>query len=607
MDRLNGSMLHVQRPTAYTNVMAKQKQTIFRVIWQHMMRHPRLSALAIFLSIAGTILSLVAPIYYKNFFDTATLFPAGAESYQAILSILVSILLVRFAAWFAHQAEQFLVSNYQPKIMADLERSALHHLLGHSYQFFSNTFAGSLVRKVHRLSHAFEDLEDLIRGNILPLVLTTLGTLGILYVRNRQIALIVLIGAFVFILANYAVARWKLKYDEAKARADSEAGGALSDILTNTINIQLFSSQAHEEAYFGTKNETLRKLRTFTWSLGSAAGAVQAAIIIGIEIWILYTAAGLWAKGLFTVGDFALLQGYLFTLFGKLSGIHWVIRRLYESKADAQEMVDILNTPHEIQDAKNAKPLRVKEGKVEGKHVWFWYQKDRPILQDLTMSIPAREKVALVGSSGAGKSTLIKILLRFYDIQKGKILIDGQDISKVTQDSLRDAIALVPQEPILFHRTLMENIRYGKRDATDEEVIEAAKKAHCHEFISSLPEGYQSFVGERGIKLSGGERQRIAIARAILKNAPILILDEATSSLDSESEALIQDALQTLMQNKTVIVIAHRLSTIRQMDRIIVLEKGHVIDHGTHEELLKENDLYRRLWTIQAGGFLPDV
>ena len=234
----------------------------------------------------------------------------------------------------------------------------------------------------------------------------------------------------------------------------------------------------------------------------------------------------------------------------------------------------------------------------------FDFDSERPILRNLEFHIPGGQKVALVGPSGAGKSTITKLLLRLYDVKSGSIAIDGQNIATVTQESLRNAIGFVPQEPILFHRTLMDNIRYGKRDATDEQVIEAARLAHCHEFISQLPSGYETLVGERGIKLSGGERQRVAIARAILKDAPILILDEATSSLDSESEQYIQEALHILMQGKTVLVIAHRLSTIMNMDRIFVIDKGRVEADGTHEQLLKEDGLYQKLWNIQAGGFI---
>ena len=245
----------------------------------------------------------------------------------------------------------------------------------------------------------------------------------------------------------------------------------------------------------------------------------------------------------------------------------------------------------------------MKHGEISFNQVGFKYHSQSSGVQDLSLAIRGGEKVALVGPSGAGKSTLTKLLFRFYDVTHGSITIDGQDIRDITQGSLRQAISLVPQEPVLFHRTILENIRYGRPDATEKDVINAAKKARCHEFISRLPDGYHTFVGERGIKLSGGERQRVAIARAILKNAPILVLDEATSSLDSESEALIQQALTELMEGKTTIVIAHRLSTVMQMDRILVLEGGKVVDEGTHADLIDRDGLYQSLWNIQAGGF----
>jgi ABC-type multidrug transport system fused ATPase/permease subunit len=283
------------------------------------------------------------------------------------------------------------------------------------------------------------------------------------------------------------------------------------------------------------------------------------------------------------------------------------LRRTYESFADATEMVDIMNEPREVVDAPDAAPLAPRDGTIEFKDATFAFQDGKPVLEHLNLRIGGHQKVALVGPSGAGKTTITKLILRFYDLTGGSIEIDGQDIAKVSQDSLRAAIAFVPQEPVLFHRSLMENIRYGRRDATDEEVIEAAKQAHCYEFIMATRYGFETFVGERGIKLSGGERQRIAIARAILKDAPILILDEATSSLDSESEALIQDALARLMEGKTVIAIAHRLSTVMRMDRIIVVEGGAVAMDGTHDELLAhEGGLYQKLWEIQAGGFIVD-
>ncbi len=280
------------------------------------------------------------------------------------------------------------------------------------------------------------------------------------------------------------------------------------------------------------------------------------------------------------------------------------IRTIYEAIADANEMTEILLTPHEIKDAPNAQNLTVKQGKINFTKVNFSYREGVDVLNNFSLTISPGERVALIGPSGGGKSTIVKLLFRFYDIQSGQIVVDGQNIAGITQDSLRANMALVPQEPILFHRTLMENIRYAKINASDEEILEAAKKAHAHDFISAFPESYNTLVGERGIKLSGGERQRVAIARAILKNAPILVLDEATSSLDSESEMLIKDALRSLMKNRTTIVIAHRLSTIMQMDRIVVIDGGNIIEQGKHKELLKvQEGLYQRLWEIQAGGF----
>ena len=328
-------------------------------------------------------------------------------------------------------------------------------------------------------------------------------------------------------------------------------------------------------------------------------------LMIILEAAMFLFAINFWKKGLLTVGDFVMLQSYLLILFNRLWDFGRNVRRIYESLADAVEMTEILSTPYEIRDIEGAKSITVSSGKIEFKNVSFAYGTSQTeIFKNFNLRIKPGEKVALVGPSGGGKSTVTKLLLRFYDLTEGEILIDDQNISLVTQNSLRENISLVPQDPILFHRTLIENIRYGNPEATEKEVLTAAKLAHCHEFIERFSKKYQTFVGERGIKLSGGERQRVAIARAILKNSPILVLDEATSSLDSENELLIQDALKNLMRNKTTIVIAHRLSTIMQMDRILVLDNGEITEQGRHQELLKmKQGTYQKLWGIQAGSF----
>jgi len=306
-----------------------------------------------------------------------------------------------------------------------------------------------------------------------------------------------------------------------------------------------------------------------------------------------------------TVGDFVLLQVYLIAIFDRVWDFGKVIRNIYENLADAEEMTVILQTPHEITDMVNAKNLQITSGRIDFNKVDFCYHQTRSVLKDFSLMVASHEKIALIGPSGAGKTTIVRLLLRIHELTAGAILIDGQNITHIKQESLRANIGLVPQDPILFHRSLMENIRYGRPDVTNQEVVEAAKKARCDKFINELPEKYNTFVGERGIKLSGGERQRVAIARAILRDAPILILDEATSSLDSASEKMIQEAIDELMKNKTVIVVAHRLSTIRKMDRIVVIDDGQIVEEGSHQQLISQkNGKYKNLWEIQVGGFV---
>jgi ATP-binding cassette subfamily B protein len=398
-----------------------------------------------------------------------------------------------------------------------------------------------------------------------------------------------------------------MKYNVIVSEADSKATGVLSDAVGNQNTITLFTTYKKESIFFKEVTDDQSKKMRLSWNLGEIIDFVQFSFIYFVEFIVFYYAIFFWEKNAITIGTFVLIQVYIIGLAQQLKRVNQIIRGIHESIADAKEMVEILETPHEIKDSPMATNLTVQKGLINFNNVTFSFNQTREVVSGLNLEIKEGEKVALVGHSGAGKTTLIRLLLRLYDLTAGSITIDGQNIAQVTQESLHKNISLVPQEPVLFHRSLMENIRYGRADATDEEVIEAAKLAHCDIFIDALPLKYETLVGERGIKLSGGERQRVAIARAILKNAPILILDEATSSLDSQSEGLIQDAFDTLMKNCTTIVIAHRLSTIRKMDRIIGLENGAVIEQGTHEELSKkENGLYANLWKLQVSGFIAE-
>jgi ATP-binding cassette subfamily B protein len=459
---------------------------------------------------------------------------------------------------------------------------------------------------VTKFARAFEGILDSIMLQFFPTTLFTAGVLVVLYQRNSVLSLIMAAWIACFVGFQLYVAKIRQPVRVTRAAADSANTAALADAIGNHATIQLFSGAQHEQERFSGAVWRWRAATRRSWLTDEVIWGIQGLLMIGINVGLLYGAVHYWQQGLLVVGDFVLIQVYLFGTFERLMSINRELRRLYDMFADAGEMIEILETPHDVRDGRGAQALNVTAGAVVFEDVNFRFEGGNAVLTNFNLSIRPGEKVALAGPSGAGKSTVTKLLLRLYDVQEGAIRIDGEDIADVSQDSLRDAIAFVPQEPILFHRTLLENIRYGRRTASDQAVMEAAKKAHCHEFISALPGGYQTYVGERGIKLSGGERQRVAIARAILKDAPILVLDEATSNLDSESEALIRDALEVLMQGKTVVVIAHRLSTIMKMDRIVVIEAGQVVAEGTHQELIRRDGLYRKLWSIQAGGFLGD-
>ncbi len=577
---------------------------ILKIYWQHVARHKILFFGFLITAIAASVTNIIIPWYLKKFFDLFTQhFAAPADLARALIYAWGMVMLWNFAKFIFYRTASVINVYFQPYVMTELDQTAFEHILQHSYRFFSNSFAGSLVRRVSRFGRSFENVADRLFWDLMDSTILVAGSLYIFYLRQPRLALILGVWVIIFVVANFLFSYWKLPQDTKRADIESEVSGKIADAFSNSLTIQQFSGFDFERSAMKAAHERLRKIYTLTWGLGELNTAVQVLLMLALEYFCITTAITFYVAGKLTLGDFALIQSALVSIIGSLWGFGRVLRGLYEGFADAKETVEILLEPHEIVDAPRAQPLNISDAQIAFHAVTFGYSSAAPIVRDMSFSSRSKEKIAFVGSSGAGKTTVIKILLRYFDIQRGMITIDGQDISKVQLSSLRNAISLVPQDPILFHRSLMENIRYGKRGATDEEVIAAAKKAYCHEFITGLEKGYDTLVGERGVKLSGGERQRVAIARAILKNAPILVLDEATSSLDSESEQFIQDALVQLMKDKTVIVIAHRLSTIMQMDRILVVEDGHIVDEGTHDELYKRAGKYKRLWKIQAGGF----
>ena len=555
----------------------------------------------------SSVVSVLVPLIYKKFFDLLSTDGSKATITPQLIQIIIVVLILHALVWLLFRSSMVTLNKVESRTMARIRQMSFDYMVRHSYSFFANNFTGALVQRVGRFSRAFERLYDMLVFNVIPLVINVIGVIVIVYFQQPFIAYIILVWIGVIVIFNFFFQRWKLKYDLLATKADSTTSAVLADAISNQNTIMSFGGFERESLSFRDVTLDQSDKQIYNWNLGVIKDAFQQGLMVIVEFVIFYYAIKYWEMNLITIGTFVLIQVYILGLAQRLWDFGRIIRNIYESFADSKEMVEILETPYEVRDVPGAKEINVSGGKIEFKEMTFAFNETRNVLENINLEIREGEKVALIGPSGAGKSTIVKLLLRMYDLISGTIEIDGQNIKDVTQDSLRRSISLVPQDPILFHRTLMENIRYGREGASDEEVVEAARLAHCDEFIDVLPLKYETYVGERGIKLSGGERQRVAIARAILKNAPILILDEATSSLDSHSESLIQDALDKLMKEKTSIVIAHRLSTIRKMDRVVVVDNGQITEQGTHDELLaRDESLYKNLWNLQAGGFLPE-
>ena len=587
----------------YSNL---HKGLVLRSFWQ-VIRGFKFSFFATILSsIIASGLDIYIPLQFLNLWNVLSSndFTLGDKAYDIITVIFIlGIIRLLFA-----RGGSFINSYFQANTIAGLRKQAFCYMIGHSRSFFSDNFGGSLLQKINKYARSFERLMDMVIDNGVPLIIKSVGTVIAIYVLFPKYSYILFGFCLIFIITALIYVRLKLKYDILSAQADTKTVGALADSISNHASIQLFSGHDYEKERVGGVIDDQKKATLLNWYLWGGLSFVQSFYVVSIEFLIFWIAISDWRLGLITVPAMILIQSYLIRLMEGLWRFHSIIRTFYDGFSDAQEMALILNTPYEIEDVPDNYLENIK-GKIVFDNVSYIYNKNETkVFDNFSLTIPVGQKVALVGSSGSGKTTFVNLLMRLFDLTSGKILIDNVDISDISQKNLREQIAFVPQDPVLFHRTLLENIRYGKRNATDEEVKKVAKLARCDEFIGRLPFGYDTYVGERGIKLSGGERQRVAIARAMLKDAPILILDEATSSLDSESEIFIQEALHNLMKDKTTIVIAHRLSTIRAMDRIIVISEGKIIEDGTHDILIKKEDgLYRKLWSLQAGGFNNSV
>lgn len=489
-----------------------------------------------------------------------------------------------------------------PRIQGDIRIALFNYVLGHSYGYFLEEMSGNLSNKIMDLSRAFDAIRSIVAWNLIA----TIAVLTVSFWMMWSVDPLFVWIFGIWVVIHLVLSRWSVTFINEASRENAEdksiLTGRIVDTLSNIIAVKLFAQRKGELEYMGQQQAKEQKSNRLLMRTLNRAYLAMDILVTMMLLIVLYIIFDRWKDKMITSGDAVLILSIVFSVMHQMSFLAHALAQLFRELGVAQHALEHLVIPQDMLDHHHAQPMRIHQGRILFENVTFGYG-NHPVFQAFNLVINPGEKVGLVGFSGSGKTTMVNLLLRLFDPNNGIIAIDGEDIRQFTQDSLHQKIGVIPQDTQLFHRTLIENIRYGCLDASDEDVINAARQAKCHEFIMNLPQGYQTFVGERGIKLSGGQRQRIGIARVILKNAPILVLDEAMSALDLMTEETIHESLSYMMKECTIIAIAHRLSTLLQMDRLVVLDQGKIIEMGTHEDLLKQNGHYARMWSMQVGGF----
>lgn len=556
----------------------------------------------------NTLDSLLWPFILRRVIDIFTQNEVNrALAWQSLQApIIISICLIIFIE-INSRAMGFLMAKAIPRLQADIRMTMFDHVQEHSPHYFNERFAGSLANKITDMTTAVESIfQQLFWPIISSIAMSFFGAVFLWFV-HPILAGILILWIIVHLSICLMFSRTCDLYEHRHGESRSTLLGKIVDSLTNYFAVNLFYRFRFEKSALvpcqNEEEQTNISARRYVEKMRSVTSFFYATIcFIGINGFVIY----LWLQHQITTGEVAQVFGTMWNIAAVMWAVGGALPAFFQSFGIAKQAYSVMLDPQDMGDKPDAKELRIKAGEIVFENVSFHYG-EKKLFSNKQAHIRAGEKVGLVGFTGAGKSTFISLILRFFPLHSGKILIDGKNIADITLESLRRQIALIPQDPVLFHRTLRENISYGKPEATEAEIFVAAKLAHCDEFIRNIPAGYEAKVGERGTKLSGGEKQRIAIARAILVDAPILILDEATSSLDSVTEKYIQDSLSQLMQGRTTIVIAHRLSTLSRMDRILVFDKGKIVEEGGHAALMSMNGLYARMWNMQVGGFLPET
>lgn len=597
---------NVEQQTAYTTAYTGDiPNTPVRFMLYVSSPHKKWMFLAFLAVVVAEMAGTSLPYIFRSIIDTANLFSQGTGSLSDVwfwVMLYPVSLLLMFLGW---RSSGFFGMRWITGANATAYQTLFEYLTFHSHTYFTNRFAGSLSSKISHASEGSQGLLEASIWNYFPSVLGLVLTFVYIYFSNANAALLYVGLVVVLVPLNILLARWRRPHVVSYSAQVTKARGYAVDAITNIGAVRQYAQRDEEAERHKAEIQMMRQLNIRQWGISEWSLVINNIVILAFEAAVLFVSIKAWTGGLMSIGELVMILTLMLNLQHTLVFIGNAMNGFVRRYGEIQEGLDEILVPHEIVDQPGATQLISKGGEIQWDGVDFTYGAQQ-VFGNFNLTILPGQRVGLVGHSGAGKTTFVSLLLRQHDVTGGQILIDGQNIAEVTQDSLRANIAVVPQEPMLFHRSIRESIAYGKPDATLEEIVTVAKKAEAHDFISALPEGYDTLVGERGVKLSGGQKQRVAIARAMLKNAPILILDEATSALDSESEVAIQKALHELMEGKTVIAIAHRLSTLREMDRIIVLESGKILEDGTHLQLTKGKGIYARLWKHQAGGFLQE-
>ena len=566
---------------------------LFPYLWEF--RGRVLVALA--LLVGAKLASVMVPLVLKEIIDALD---KTRGDLVLPLALIIAYGLLRFASTTFSDLRDVVFSKVTQRAMRRVSLAVFQHLHALSLRFHLERQTGGITRDIERGAKAISSLVGYLLFRITPTVLEILMVAAILFVKLDWVfGVITLVTLAAYIGFTVTITDWRTQFVRRANTLDSEAYGRAIDSLLNYETVKYFGNERFEATrYDKSLIEWERVALQSQRSLGLLNAAQAGTIAVGVTLMVLRAANGV-VEGTLTLGDLVMVNAFLLQMFQPLSFLGVMYREIKQSMTDVERMFTLLHRPEEIKDAPNATTLVVRGGEVQFEHVSFAYNADRPILHDVSFTIPAGKTVAAVGASGAGKSTLARLLFRFYEVGAGSIRIDGQDIRHVTQDSLRAAIGVVPQDTVLFNDTIYYNIAYGRPDASREEVIEAARAAHILNFIDMLPQGWDTLVGERGLKLSGGEKQRVAIARTLLKNPAILILDEATSALDTKTEKAIQAELLEIARSRTSLIIAHRLSTVVEADEILVMEAGRIVERGCHPDLLAREGVYAHMWALQ--------